>query len=424
MVSTVDDFLRLVLKSGVVERERLQSALRTVPMAERGAPKSIADNLVANKLLTPFQAQKLLAGVSVGLKLGPYIIQTPIGKGGMGTVYLAKDSRTDLPAAIKVVSPKRVQEGQRHLARFQREMVLSQKLQHPNVALTKDVGEVQGVHYLALEYIPGVTLHRLVTRDGPLAPPRAARLFAEVCAALDHAHSQGLIHRDMKPTNIMVTPDDHAKVLDLGLALMEGEVVDDPEVVGGKGYIVGSVEYIAPEQTHDPTQVDARADLYSLGCTLYFALSGKPPFTAGDAKDKVRAHRHQAPEPIRRRNPAVPEGLAGIVHRLMAKDVSLRPPAAALVRQELLAFSEISSPPAQPTDTALPFQLEDFSIDDAPDTLSEVFQLDSQVEEAPTIARRGAPSAVQDHGMMWLVLAAVAIGVASLTFFVLMARMR
>ena len=144
----------------------------------------------------------------------------------------------------------------------------------------------------------------------------------------------------MKPSNIMVTPDDHAKVLDLGLALIEGEVVDDPEVVGGKGYIVGSVDYIAPEQTRDPTQINARADLYSLGCMLYFALTGSPPFPTGDSKEKVRAHRHQDPEPIRRRNPAVPEGLSGLVHRLMAKEPSIRPPSAAAARQELLTFSD------------------------------------------------------------------------------------
>jgi serine/threonine protein kinase len=429
MVATVDDFLRTVLRSGLLERDRLQTTLRGLPLAEREAPQSIADFLVAKKLLTSFQAQKLLAGVSLGLKLGPYLVQTPIGKGGMGTVYLAKDSRTSQPVAIKVLSPQRVQEGQRHLARFQREMVLSRKLQHPNVALTKDVGEVQGVHYLALEYIPGVTLHRLVTRDGPLSPPRAARLFVEVCSALEHAHEQGLIHRDLKPTNIMVTPDDHAKVLDLGLALMEGEVVEDPEVVGGKGYIVGSVEYIAPEQTHDPTQVDARADLYSLGCTLYFALCGKPPFATGNSKDKVLAHRHQNAEPIRRRTPAVPEALGGLVQRLMAKDPSLRPQTAAVVRQELVAFSDPPAPPAKPTDSAILFEIvEDLSVDDVPDTLSEVFQFEGEAQDAPTVSRDSARSLFAEHkassAVMWLVLAVAAVGVVVLIFIVLMARMR
>ncbi len=429
MAISVDDFLRTVLRSGVLERELLQTELRSLPMESRDQPQAVADLLVGKKLLTPFQAQKLLTGVSLGLKLGPYIIQTPIGKGGMGTVYLAKDSRTNLAVAIKVVSPKRAQDGTRNLARFQREMILSQKVQHPNLALTKDVGEVQGVHYLALEYIPGVTLNRLVTRDGPLSPPRAARLFAEVCSGLEHAHAQGLIHRDMKPTNIMVTPDDHAKVLDLGLALMEGEVVVDPEVVGGKGYIVGSVEYMAPEQTRDSSQVDARADLYSLGCTLYFALTGKGPFSFGDNKDKVRAHRHQDAEPVRRRNAAVPEGLASLVHRLMAKDPSLRPPTAAAVREELLAFSEPAAPAAKPTDSSIMFEIvEDFTIEDAPDTLSEVFQFDGLPEELPTISRDNVRTVIDQHksanSVLWMLLAAAALGMVALLFVVLRSRLR
>lgn len=435
---TVDEFLKTVLRSGVVDREPLQAALRSVPPEHRNDPQSVAADLVARKILTPFQSQKLLAGISLGLKLGPYLIQTPIGKGGMGTVYLAKDSRTDSVAAIKVLSPRRLHEGQRHLARFQREMALSQKLRHPNVAMAKDIGEMKGVHYLALEYIPGVTLHRLVMRDGPLAPPRAARLFAEVCAALDHAHQQGLIHRDLKPTNIMVTPDDHAKVLDLGLAMMIGEEVEDPELIGGKGYIVGSVEYIAPEQTRDPAQVDARADLYSLGCTMYFALTGKGPFSFGDSKDKIKAHRHQEAEPIRDRNPAILEGLADLVHRLMAKDVSQRPASAAAVRDELQAFSEVHAPPPKAADSADIFEIMDEAgIDDAHDTLSEVFQFENAGDDGaddapdddgfPAISKEKLHTIVEDRAaattVMWLLLIAAAVGVLFLLLVVLISQM-
>ena len=274
MSASADEFLRNLLRSELLSREELQAAVRKVPAERRENPEQLADDLVSQRLLTQFQAHKILAGVVAGLKLGPYQVQVPIGRGGMGTVYLARDSRSGEQAAIKVLSPKRAKGGARHLARFQREMTLSQKLKHPSVALTRDVGVFKGVHYLVLEYIPGLTLYRLVLRDGPPCRCRGpARLFVEICSALEHAHGQGLIHRDLKPSNIMVTPDDHAKLLDLGLALMIGEEVDDPEVVGGKGYVVGSVEYIAPEQTRDPTQVDARADLYPLGCTLYFARS-------------------------------------------------------------------------------------------------------------------------------------------------------
>src|SRR5205085_8079694 len=216
-----------------------------------------------------------------------------IGRGGMGAVYLAVDYRTGQHVAIKVLPPKRARAEERYLVRFQREMEMSQKVSHPHIAQTHEVGVSQGVYFIAMEYIPGMSLYRLVTTQGTLPVARAAHLFAEVASALEHAHGLGLIHRDLKPSYIMVTPNDHAKVLDLGLAIMEGEVSEDVEVIGGRGYMLGSVDYMAPEQTLDSTQVDGRSDLYAIGCILYFALTGKPPFPGGKTMDKVIAHRHQ-----------------------------------------------------------------------------------------------------------------------------------
>jgi serine/threonine protein kinase len=424
MSLTVDDFLRNVLKSEVLDRDSLQTALRKVPMDCREQASQVADYLISSRHLTQFQAHKLLAGVVVGLKLGPYLIQTPIGKGGMGTVYLARDTRSGDQTAIKVVSPKRAQEGARHLVRFQREMMLSQKLKHPNVALTREVGEFKGVHYLVLEYIPGVTLHRLVQREGPLAVPRAARLFAEVAAALEHAHAQGLIHRDMKPTNIMVTSDDHAKVLDLGLALMIGEEVDDPEVIGGKGYVVGSVEYIAPEQTRDSAQVDARADIYALGCTLYFALTGRGPFSdAGTSpQDKVKAHRHQEPEPIRNRRPEIPEALARLVHQMLAKKPDQRPQSAATVRKELEGWSE--PPKGGPSgDASVFFEVVDpFAFDDhetGPDTLSEIFQFDENAKPSRGTAKELFQPQERFRLAIWFSLGALGLVILVLLILVI-----
>jgi serine/threonine protein kinase len=217
-------------------------------------------------------------------------------------------------------------------------MEMSQKVSHPHIAQTHEVGVSQGVYFIAMEYIPGMSLHRLVTAQGPLVVSRAAHLFAEVAAALDYAHGLGLIHRDLKPSNIMVTPNDHAKVLDLGLAMMEGEVSEDIEVIGGRGYVVGSVDYMAPEQTLDATQVDGRSDLYALGCALYFALTGKPPFPGGTTKDKIHAHRHQEIDPVQLRNRDIPDNFGRLVHRLLAKKPEDRFPDAAAVRAELLLW--------------------------------------------------------------------------------------
>jgi eukaryotic-like serine/threonine-protein kinase len=332
MAQSADDFLKTVLRSGLLQKPDLEAALGAVSADKLTDADALAEHFVQSGRLTSFQAAKLRAGAAVGLKLGPYHVLTPIGKGGMGMVYLGLDTRTRQHVAVKVLSPQRKKQGDRHLARFLREIEISKDLLHPNLVLAQDVGQEQTVHYLVMEYIPGQTLHRLVTTSGPLSVPRAARLFCEVTTALEYAHGRGLIHRDLKPANVMVTPNDHAKVLDLGLAIMEGENLDDEQVLGGKGHVVGSFDYIAPEQTRDAARVDARADIYSLGCALYFALTGRPPFPLGGTKEKIQAHRNSQPEPIQFVNPSVPTDFAVLVHSLMAKDPAQRPATMAQVR--------------------------------------------------------------------------------------------
>ena len=179
-----------------------------------------------------------------------------------------------------------------------------------------------------------------------LLAPRG--LFAEVASGLDHAHEKGLIHRDLKPSNLIVTPHDHAKVLDLGLALIQGEKVLDPAVVGGQGYIVGSMDYIAPEQTADPSKVDRRCDIYGLGCVLYFAVSGKPPFPGGTNADKIHCHRTQEPVPLLHLNPTLPPPFVQIVRKMTAKDPARRYPTAKAVEADLRAWA--AGEPVQPLD--------------------------------------------------------------------------
>src|SRR5262249_47435889 len=158
---------------------------------------------------------------------------------------------------------------------------------------------------------------------GPMPAPRAARLFAEICAALDECHHQGIIHRDIKPSNVLVTPHDHAKVLDLGLALMRGES-GTREVIGGQQYVVGTRDYIAPGPADDPPKVAARSDIYALGCSLYFVLTGQQPFPGGTNRDKIRRHRTEEPTPVDELNPDVPPPLAELVQQMMAKDPDAR----------------------------------------------------------------------------------------------------
>ncbi len=353
MPTSVDDFLKTVLRSGLLDRAQLHTAVETAPAERRADPQFLADHLIRQGKLSRFQAFKLLQGASFGLVLGPYQVLAPIGRGGMGAVYLARDTRNGTYVALKVLPPKQARRQERHLARFRREMDISRRVRHPHLALTYEVGEFQGVLYIAMEYIPGMSLHRLVAREGPLAVPRAARLFAEGAAALDYAHGQGLIHRDLKPSNILITPNNHAKVLDLGLAIEAGEE-GAIEVVGGQGYVVGSMDYIAPEQTTDAVKVDGRADIYALGCSLYYTLTGRPPFPGGSNKDKIRRHRQEEPEPIVVLNPRVSEEFAYVVTKMMAKDPDRRFATAGALRDVLLqwAGSDPSLPLDQPGDTA------------------------------------------------------------------------
>ena len=180
---SVEGFLRTVLRSGVLDRAHLQEALRNVPLQQREHADAVADHLVEAGKLSRFQAGKLLKGMAVGLVLGPFHVLAPIGKGGMGTVYLARDSRSQLLVALKVLPPKRAREEERVLSRFRREMEMCQRVAHPHLAWAYEVGVCQGVYYIAMEYIPGRSLYRLVNDEGPLEISRAARLFAEVASA-------------------------------------------------------------------------------------------------------------------------------------------------------------------------------------------------------------------------------------------------
>jgi len=341
----VKTFLKSVLKSGLLDSEQLQSAVRAAPPDSQAAPEALAEHFVRSGKLSRYQAQKLLQGTVLGLVLGPYQVLSPLGKGGMGAVYLARDSRDLKLVALKILPPKRAREEQRYLARFQREMDLSQRVSHPHLAQTYQAGVLQDVNYIAMEYIPGRNLYRLVTQEGPLTVPRAARLFAEIANGLDHAHLRGLIHRDLKPSNILITPNDHAKVLDLGLALIQGELPGDRAVVGGQGYVVGTMDYIAPEQVDDAAKVDARSDIYSLGCVLYGPLTGRPPFPGGDTRQKIARHRTEEPIPIMELNPAVSPGFARFLRRLMAKSPEDRPASCDAVRAELLKWTTGESVP-------------------------------------------------------------------------------
>jgi serine/threonine-protein kinase len=329
----LDEFADNAIRSGLVPSEVLRDFRAGLELAAADdAPVRLARRLVENGWLTSYQARKLLSGATRGFFLGGYRLLRPLGEGGMGKVYLAVDDH-DQKVAVKVLPPRKALEEENALRRFRREMDLSRRCVHPNVARTLSVGSDGDVHFMVMEYIPGASLYDMVKSDtvGPLRVPDAARLFLKLVDGLEAAHSSGLIHRDIKPSNIMITPQGDVKLLDMGLA----RALDDDAGLTRANTVLGTVDYASPEQLRDAGKADERSDLYSLGCTLYFALAGKAPFDGGDVINKIYKQRMEDPEPLEKRARGVPAAFAAIVRKLMSKEPPERYQNCAELRSDL-----------------------------------------------------------------------------------------
>ena len=333
-MSRLDDFAADALRSGLVSRsviDRERSAMGTVAPAD-GATE-LARRLVAGGFLTKYQARKLLGGSTKGFFLGGHRILRRLGQGGMGQVYLARSEPDDgFKIAIKVLPPKLASEGSRALRRFRREMDLSRRVKHHNIARTIDVGEENGVYFMLMEYVPGDSLYNVVRSGGPWRVPDAAKYFMQVADGLEAAHAAGLIHRDIKPSNLMITPDGEAKILDLGLARASA---DDDSKLTQQNSLIGTLDYASPEQLANASMADARSDLYSLGCTMYFTLAGRAPFEGGDMLNKLYKQKMEEPPPLEKITRVVPAAFAAIVRKLMAKDPKDRHASAAELKADL-----------------------------------------------------------------------------------------
>jgi serine/threonine protein kinase len=338
---TVDGFLQEIAQSGLIDRRTLQRQWSRTPTDVRDSAEQLADWFVVEGLLTEFQAAKLLKGASRGLLIDNYEIQAFLGKGGMGNVYLAYDRLHQRHCAMKILT--RSGADHRHVLRFLREIEVSSRLQHPNIAVAYESGTWQGVYYLTLEYVRGLTLYRLIKRGGPLPVYWATRWAAEVAGALDYAHQMGVIHRDLKPSNVIVTPQGRSKLLDLGLARWYEDDHNEERVVGRRR-VVGSFDYIAPEQGANSARADARSDIYALGCLMYFMLAGRPPFAhVPSIREKMRYHCEVEPAAIQSLRPELPNALVVAISKLMHKDPLRRFQVAGEARDVLQKWSEFFS---------------------------------------------------------------------------------
>jgi streptogramin lyase len=260
--------------------------------------------------------------IAVGGVFAGHRIEAVAGRGGMGVVYRATQLDLDRTVALKVIAPALLaDDGVRR--RFVRESRVAASLEHPNVIPIHYAGESDGIAYIVMRYVEGDDLRRLTRREGPLPPVRAAELVAQVAAALDAAHAAGLVHRDVKPANVLVAPGDHAYLTDFGLtkrALSAGAET-------GTGRLVGTIDYVAPEQIRGE-RVDARADVYALGCLLFFLLTGRVPFPRDGQEAKLWAHLHLPPPAVSAEAPGVPPALDGVISRALAKEPEGRYPSA------------------------------------------------------------------------------------------------
>jgi serine/threonine-protein kinase len=240
--------------------------------------------------------------------------------------------------AIKVLPPRKALEEVNVLRRFRREMDLSRRCRHPNLARTLSVGNEGDVHFMVMEYIPGKSLYEHVKseRAGPLRVPDAARLFLKLLDGLEAAHNSALVHRDIKPSNIMITPDGDIKLLDMGLA----RALHDDAGLTRANTVLGTLDYASPEQLRDAAKADARSDLYSVGCTLYFALAGRAPFEGGDMINKIFKQRMEDPPPLEAAARGVPSAFAAVVRKLMNKQPEERYQTCAELRADLARWTD------------------------------------------------------------------------------------
>jgi serine/threonine protein kinase len=302
------------------------------------------DESLAPTCRTPEAAPAHKPAVRAVLKGWPtlpgYEILAELGRGGMAFVYKARDLRRQRFVAIKVSDPSLAGDGE-VIARFRQEQLLAVRLAHPNLVAAYDAGQVEGVPYLVLEFVEGHDLAWIVQQRGPLPAAEACEVVRRAALGLEHLHKHGLVHRDVKPANLMLTPSGQVKLLDLGL-VRHLHVPAPGGQITAHGQLLGTPDYMAPEQCLDCHAVDGRADIYALGCTLYELLTGQPPFAGPDHGSvylKMKAHVEAPVPPIRERRADVPERLAAALERMLAKDRADRFVSAAGVVAALRPFA-------------------------------------------------------------------------------------
>jgi len=339
--AVAQSFLDHVRRSQLIEEDQLDKFLASYQASCGGVlperQEAISEALIEADLLTSWQAEKILAGKHKGFNLGKYKLLRLLGKGGMSQVYLAEHKLMRRKVAIKVLPQNRVEDST-YLERFRIEARAAAKLDDPNIVRAYDIDQDGKTHFLVMEYVEGKDLHVLVKDSGPLTYEAAADYVAQAARGLAHAHKMGLVHRDIKPANCLLDKNQTVKLLDMGLA----RITDDEAslTLDNNENVLGTADYLAPEQALNSHKADTRADIYSLGCTLYFLLTGHPPFPDGSISERLLKHQVETAPSILKDRPDAPPTLVHICEKMMNKNPDERYQTATDIAERLAEWLE------------------------------------------------------------------------------------
>ena len=345
-LTLASEFLKHLKQSKLLTAAEIHAALEKLQLPPDSTADAMAKAFVKAGLLTRLQVTRLLEGRTRGFFIDHYRIEDVLGSGGMGWVYIARDLKTGDDVALKMLCEQSEMDAGL-LTRFKLEAEAGQRLDHQAIIRTRATGKAIGlygdIHYMVMDLVRGVGIDEFVSLAGPVAWPLACHIVRHVAAGLHHAHRQGLVHRDMKPSNVLIDAESNARVLDFGLSIASQSAQDDEfslAMIFGQDCL-GTADYIAPEQSMDSFKVDRRADIYSLGATMYFMLSGQVLFPQYKTRsEKIEAQQHEAPRPIRELVPDLPEPVSLILHRMLAKDRENRFETARGVSMALMPFAK------------------------------------------------------------------------------------
>lgn len=338
-ITSCADLMRTLKTVGLLTSPRIEELEREVRDGA-GEARTLARDLLSRDWLTAYQVNQLFLGRAQDLVIGPYRVLERLGEGGAGQVFKARHLAMDRIVALKIIRRELLSEAE-VVSRFYREIAVVGQLSHPNIVHAYDAGPIGATHVLAMEYVEGIDLHRLVRQSGPLPVEQACAYIEQTSHGLQYAHERGLVHRDIKPPNLLLTSEQAStpgivKILDLGLARLNQTAVDGTLtsiLTPVNSVMMGTPDYMAPEQAVNFHAADVRSDIYSLGCTLHYLLTGQPPFPGGNLTEKLL--RHQQADPIDLQKHELPREVVPILRRMLAKNPADRYPTPAAVAQAL-----------------------------------------------------------------------------------------